>query len=71
MLPIHIAVNGKVLAVMHVFTETMPRQNYDILLVGNVITREVMRVTNLNKIHQVMIKDDASSIIKQVTSLTL
>ena len=66
LLPMHIAVNGKVFLVMHANNEFIKK---DISPIANVINKEVMRVTNLNKIHYVMMKTGASSIIKHTVSV--
>ena len=73
LLPVHIAVNGKVITVMNVNIDnkTMPSQNYDTSLIHNVMIREVMRITNLNEIHHVMIRNHALVITKQVKSLSM
>ena len=65
--PMHIAVNGKVFPVMYMNNMFIEK---DISPISNVMNKEVMRVTNLNKIHYLMMKNGASSIIKHAVSVS-
>lgn len=62
-------VNGKVLPVMYMVSYS--GGNVDTSPIDKVIIKEVMRITDLNKIQLVMIKNNASNIIKQETSLSV